>query len=137
MLKNIDTRQQAALLQKLSVDLMAAWKNADRDAFSQLVHEDFLLVNDTLKNYSVDKPQWMTILFDKFQLVTFNYDFYRTDFHCEGKMAIILSRLSIHTTPHYNTAHRFYLNTDIWTHTSNKADEWKLLLRKSASLNFT
>lgn len=136
MQQTIDTRKKAALLQKLSVDLMAAWKSADRNAFSQMVHEDFVLVNDTMKNYCIDKSQWINILFDKFHLVTFNYDFFRTDFHCDGKMAIIISRLSIHTTPHYSTAHRFYLNTDVWSNPNKKEDEWKLLMRKSASLNF-
>jgi hypothetical protein len=135
MQQTIDTRQKAALLQKLSVDLMAAWKNADRDAFSQMVHEDFILVNDTLKNYCIDKPTWINIVFEKFQLITFNYDFYKTDFHCDGKMAIIISRLSIYTTPHYSTAHRFYLNTDVWSN-PDKSDAWKLMLRKSASLNY-
>src|SRR5574338_1173676 len=137
MVNKNETKQKAAVLQTLSLELMAAWKNADRNAFSQLVHEDFILVNDTLKNYYIDKPKWIGILFDKFRLVTFNYDFYKTDFHCDEKMAIIISCLSIHTTPHYSTAHRFYLTTDVWTNPDNTDDGCRLLLRKSASLNFT
>ncbi len=124
-----------ATLQELSVELMAAWKEGDRNSFSELVHDDFVLVNDTLKSYFIDKSKWMEFLFEKFRLITFNYDFYKTDFHCDGKMAIIISRLSIHTAPHYSTAHRFYLNTDMWFN-PDKNGAWKLLLRKSAALSF-
>ncbi|HYM94741.1 MAG TPA: hypothetical protein VET23_11425 [Chitinophagaceae bacterium] len=57
---------QVSKLHQLSIGLMAASENKDRDVFGQIVHEDFFLLNDTLKNYYINKKIWMGFLFEKF-----------------------------------------------------------------------
>ena len=127
--------KQKAALEQLSIDLMAAWKNRDRDTIEQILHKDFCYVNDSIKNYWVSREKWIEWLLEKFNLVTFQYNFQKIELNCGNKMALVISKLSTLTRPNYSDAQSQYLNTDVWIR-GNEKGTWKLILRQPVSSSF-
>jgi hypothetical protein len=132
---SLDKSEKMLLLKQLSIDLMSAWKEKNSAALSDLIHQDFVFVNDTIRNFAVNKEKWMEWLIEKFDLVTFSYDFQKIEFICEGKVGLVVAKLTTLSLPNYSKMQRQYLVTDVWIDADNN-DQWKLILRQPVSSEY-
>lgn len=126
-LNMLTTATHQELLLQLTSDLMEAWQNKDREKLEWLTHDDFCLISDMVKSYCVGKKDWIGMLMNKYTLVQYQQTIHKIKIRYSGKMASVISKLSILSKPTYTNTPNVYLVTDIWV---LEGDEWKLMIRQ-------
>ena len=117
-------------LKQVTLRLMDAWVNKDRQELLQVLDDDVLFVSEIVKEYHLKKHDYIETMVERFPIKSYKLNFLRVALQAANQTAV--TQLTVQFPGASIGGNEVsYLVTDVWNIYNG---EWKLLLRKSVSL---